>query len=318
MLQRSSLVAALALLTGAGAAAGQLPSSALGVITAAGREIVWWRSERAPTAWSAPDPAVAGATSWRGLRPGLELGRLQLSGGGLAWRISVVLARVDPALYDLQLVDAAAGGAPGWSIEAMPAKAALAVNAGQFQSDRPWGWLVHERKELQPPGRGPLSSAFVVDSAGRVELVDADSIQAVRERGGALEAFQSYPAVLVGDGVVPEALRAPGRGVDLQHRDSRLGMCTLRDGRLLLALTRFAVLGDAFSRLPFGPTTPEMAALMGALGCRRAVLLDGGLSGQLAARDAHGNVQRWRGLRRVPLGLVAYPAAAPARRASRP
>jgi exopolysaccharide biosynthesis protein len=52
-----------------------------------------------------------------------------------------------------------------------------------------------------------------------------------------------------------------------------------------------------------------MAALMGALGCRDAVLLDGGISGQLLLRgpSAGRDAQAWRGIRRVPLGLVALP-----------
>jgi hypothetical protein len=50
-----------------------------------------------------------------------------------------------------------------------------------------------------------------------------------------------------------------------------------------------------------------MAAVMGALGCRDAVLLDGGVSGQMLTRDTAGEVRRWRGLRRVPLGLVVTP-----------
>jgi hypothetical protein len=44
---------------------------------------------------------------------------------------------------------------------------------------------------------------------------------------------------------------------------------------------------------------------MGALGCSRAVMLDGGISSQLLVRDSTGGVQRWPGIRRVPLGLVA-------------
>jgi hypothetical protein len=70
----------------------------------------------------------------------------------------------------------------------------------------------------------------------------------------------------------------------------------------LIVLTRFGG-----TRLPFGPTTPEMAAIMGALGCRRAMLLDGGLSGQLMFRDAQGRANRWPGLRSVPIGLLAFP-----------
>ena len=120
---------------------------------------------------------------------------------------------------------------------------------------------------------------------------------------------------------MPPALR-PGSAaaIDLAHRDARLAACELRDGRLLVALTRFDAVGadddagavrrlvdDAVARLPVGLTVPEAAALAGALGCRRALLLDGGLSAQLLVRDAAGRVRRWDGLRGVPLGLVALP-----------
>jgi hypothetical protein len=37
------------------------------------------------------------------------------------------------------------------------------------------------------------------------------------------------------------------------------------------------------------------------------VMLDGGLSGQLLVREAGGGEREWKGLRRVPLGLVAVP-----------
>jgi len=46
---------------------------------------------------------------------------------------------------------------------------------------------------------------------------------------------------------------------------------------------------------------------MGALGCGRAMMLDGGLSSQLLLRDADGMSELWPGLRRVPLALEAVP-----------
>ena len=46
--------------------------------------------------------------------------------------------------------------------------------------------------------------------------------------------------------------------------------------------------------------------VMGALGARRAVLLDGGISCQLMIREG-GEMHSWPGWRRVPLGLVAVP-----------
>jgi hypothetical protein len=47
-----------------------------------------------------------------------------------------------------------------------------------------------------------------------------------------------------------------------------------------------------------------MAALMGALGARNAVLLDGGISSQMLLR-AGAETHAWRGMRYVPLGLTA-------------
>lgn len=74
-------------------------------------------------------------------------------------------------------------------------------------------------------------------------------------------------------------------------------------------MTRFEALGGALSHLPFGLTTPEMAAVIGALGASRAVLLDGGISSQMLVHDASGEVHSWRGLRQVPLGLVVVKGA---------
>jgi exopolysaccharide biosynthesis protein len=148
----------------------------------------------------------------------------------------------------------------------------------------------------------------VVDGAGRVRVVEADSVAALRAtRGAVVEAVQSYPTLLVGDGEVPRALRADAEAIDLAHRDARLAIGELRDGRVLVALTRFDALGATLGAVPLGLTVPETAALMGALGCRRAVMLDGGISAQLAVRHADGERRAWSGLRRVPLGIVAMP-----------
>jgi exopolysaccharide biosynthesis protein len=123
---------------------------------------------------------------------------------------------------------------------------------------------------------------------------------------GVVAGFQSYPTLLSGEGVVPAALRRAGAGVNLTHRDSRLALGGTRDGRILIAMTRFDAIGEIAESFPLGPTTPEMAAIMGALGACDAVMLDGGISAQLLLRDpARTEPLRWRGIRKVPLGLVA-------------
>ncbi|HEV2149808.1 MAG TPA: phosphodiester glycosidase family protein, partial [Longimicrobiaceae bacterium] len=288
------------------------PRSALAV-EAGGRWHTWWSTGRAPARWTEEAAALSRRVAWRPAQPGVEWGELRLSGRGEAWRLRVILVRLDPARVRLVLRDStrAAGTRGAWTVAAAQREAVLALNGGQFRGADPWGWLVQGGRERQAPGSGPLSMALVADAAGGIRLVEVDSIPAVRERGGVVEALQSYPTLLEGDGEVPLPLRGEGDGVDLAHRDSRLAVGELRDGRILVALTRFEGLGGVLSELPFGLTIPEMAALMGALGCRKAVSLDGGISGQMWLRQADGGEHRWEGLRRVPLGVVVLPRGSP-------
>jgi exopolysaccharide biosynthesis protein len=107
--------------------------------------------------------------------------------------------------------------------------------------------------------------------------------------------------------------------VSLTHRDSRLALGIRADGSVVVALTRFTGAGAIGARLPWGPTVLEMAAFMRSLGCARAMMLDGGLSSQLALRDANGTLGRWANWRAVPLAVVvsSRDAASEAARATR-
>ena len=272
---------------------------------------VWWRADRAPARWSGPLPAVTSALEWRPVAPGVRWGELGLSGEGEAWRIRAIVVQLEPKLVRLETRSPRrADGRPlRWSVDSAPPDAIVALNAGQFNSSGPWGWLVNAGEERRPPGSGPLAPALVADTSGALRIVPADSIAATRGDPAVREAFQSYPSLLADDGEIPWPLRRAGLGVDLEHRDARLALGLDRDGRLIIVITRFEGLGGVLSNLPFGLTTPEMAALMGALGCRRAMLLDGGISSQLSLRLPRGEIRAWRGIRQVPLGLVVLPAS---------
>jgi hypothetical protein len=265
---------------------------------------VWWRADSAPQRWSAPHELVTGQLRWRPTADGVEWAQLSMSGSGEAYRVRVLVARLDAARLDFHLIRPAPGRvlAGRWAIDEAPDSAVFAVNAGQFV-DGPWGWVVEDFAELQPPGSGPLAPGIITDSAGAVRFVLPDSIKA--ERGGVRMAFQSYPTLLSHDGVVPRPLAEDGLGIDREHRDARLALGLLRDGRMLVVMTRFEGLGGVLQNLPLGLTTPEMAAVMGALGAADAVLLDGGISSQMLLRGPGGR-ESWPGWRRVALGLVAY------------
>jgi exopolysaccharide biosynthesis protein len=257
---------------------------------------------------------------WKDGRNGVRYAELPLRGDGEAWRTRGIVVRIDPARVRFALDtsfarrierDGMVTRSARWRVEDATASSILAVNAGQFDATVfgavPWGWVVLNGAEWRGPGVGPLSSAVAFDSGGAVRIVAAAEIRSPDRGRGVQWAFQSFPTLLTGDGDVPQALRDPESGVDLTHRDARLAIGIQRDGALLLVLTRFDVFGPTLGAVPFGLTTPEMAALMGALGCARAVMLDGGISAQMQLRDARGRMQRWTGWRRVPMGLLVLP-----------
>ena len=298
-------VLALGLGTGAvGAGPGGARSGDALAVREGIRWVTWWRQEDAPARWDGNNP-LAERVTWRSGSDGVEWGELQLRGASEAWRTRVVVVRIDPRRVELSL-ETAFTDDESWTVADADSSAVLALDAGQFRHSLPWGWVVSEGREVLAPEYAPLAGAVVVDPSNAVRVVSPDSVAAERERGTAREAFQSYP-MLLQDGAVPMALREAGNGVDLAHRDARLALGTLADGRVVIALTRFDALGESLGRVPFGLTSAEMAAVMGALGCRQALLLDGGISGQLSVREADGSVRSWPGTRSVPLGLVGRP-----------
>lgn len=261
----------------------------------------WWNARSAPTRWGSSDTTRLGSIAWRAGAAGVEWSEIVLAGSGEAWRTRVIVARVDPRRVRLRLDTAFAreGGAK-WTIDRAHSSDVFAVNAGQFLQSMPWGQVVLGGSQWLSAGRGPLASTVMIDSSGRVSLVHGRGVA----EHGATWAFQSYPTLLR-DGEVPLELQSADRGIDVEHRDARAAIGTLQDGRIVVALTRFDAFGATLGFVPFGLTVPEMVAVMGALGARDAVMLDGGISGQLMLRDVNGFARSWRGSRKVPLGLVA-------------
>jgi len=231
--------------------------------------------------------------------------------GARAVSARIVVVRFDPRAVRLSLDLARDGDAiGGWTLDRAPNDALLALNAGQFTDAGPWGWVVHRGREWQTPGAGALAGALVVDSTGTVSVIDANDIGARRRDTNARvsEALQSYPTLIGGNGAPPSLVcdvATRDALLDRTHRDARLAIGTLADGRVVVAMSRYAGVGALAERLPVGPTTPEMAEIMRRLGAIRALMLDGGLSAQMLVRETAGGVAtQWPGLRGVPLALI--------------
>lgn len=243
---------------------------------------------------------------WQPSAPGMERASFEVQADPNLWHTRVVAVRMDPSRLRFRVRGRVRNLAPDWTVDRAPASAALAVNLGMYSGIAPWGWTVMGGQEIRPPGDGPLSTAIAWDATGRLHWLAPHEIQTARAAGHIVEAFQAYPALLDEQGRIPAPLRTRGQGVDVDHRDGRLAIGVLNDGRLLVAITRFYALGESSPALPIGLTLEEMATLMRALGCRRAVALDGGISAQLLVREGP-RARVWRGWRAVPFGLVAEP-----------
>lgn len=301
---------------------------------------MWWRRARvaaallvAPLQAQAQRPTTPAAASVARLQPSLidairceRTDRVAPSTPVLRWRGTLVrwaewpvqlgenrinnrlvVALLDPAQLSLSLAIARRNGALApWTLSDAANDALLAVNAGQFTDDGPWGWVRHDGREQQAPGVGTLAAAFAVDTAGHAMILSASELATARTDARWREALQSYPQLLAGGRPVAEV--CGGTALDLTHRDARLVIGVRADGKVVVVMSRYTGAGAGMSRMaervPIGPTTPEMAEIARRLGAVDALMLDGGLSAQLLIRDA-GVVHRWPGLRAVPLALVA-------------
>lgn len=300
----SSTVTALVVFARA-LSAQHLPQSTLAV-RENGATRIFWRSDSAPTHWSAA--ALAPSMRWRTVARGVETAALLLTGTGEAWRTRLVAVRLDPSQLTLSLDTAALpSGQPAWNLTRAPRDAVFAMNAGQFRSIRPWGLVVLNGARLMPAERGPLAATIAIDSTNTLHWVFDDEATPLH----LAFAFQSYP-VLLQSSNIPLPLQQAERGVDVTHRDARLALGRLRNGQLMVVMSRFDGLGPSFGSIPFGLTVPEMSAVMGALGAVDAVLLDGGISAQLFAGQGAARITE-RGWRDVPLAFIAR-----ARRATPP
>jgi hypothetical protein len=287
-----------------------LPAQAT-ILTAVvgGGESIDLGSATLPARVATGGPRLARALAWRTLQPGLASALVDLRAGTMGTPVQAIIVRVEPSRFRFALQHRTeANGMTGtWTIDSAGPGVAMAMNAGQFKETGPWGWLVLHGEERRAPLRAPLGIGIRIDTAGRVRWVPPGREPAHRDDRATAFAFQSFP-LLFHDRRVPAVLRDRSL-LDLTHRDARLVMAEDGDGVLLFVLTRYTGLGPTGERIPIGLTTPEAIALAAALGARHAVMLDGGISAQLLLRDAAGGETRWRGLRKVPLALVATPRA---------
>src|SRR5206468_7773624 len=169
-------VIAVALFAAAAGPVGR-EDTTLAVRLPSGASRLFWRASRAPVQWTAPDARVIGLVTWHPGPPGggVEWATLPIAGQGEAYALTLVLARIDPQTVSFHLVWDIEQDRAAWTVDRADG-AALALNAGMFVEQLPWGWIVSDSRERLPPGQGPLSSALVGLADGRLVWIDGDDV----------------------------------------------------------------------------------------------------------------------------------------------
>jgi hypothetical protein len=141
---------------------------------------------------AAAQAILAFGVLWHAVHPGVWEREFPMADRGPLAGVRVVALRFDPARVTFGLAEATTdyGLRAAWNVDSLPDQATAAFNAGQFIGGSPWGWLVRDGVEVQPPGPGTLVMSFVVDRSGTVSLVMPNELPALRRR--AMLGFQSY------------------------------------------------------------------------------------------------------------------------------
>ena len=239
-----------------------------------------------PLSSSSPSDSVC-ETEWRELGPGLRH-RSHCDDGAVALH----LVEVDPQLWTL---DAARVAPTTASAVAGARGAPFAINANFFDHEgKTLGAIVSETRVLQRAHPVDWQSIFYTTTGGNAAIVLPEQWDAVKKN--ATMAVQAGPRLVVG-GRATDATRA--------NPSLRSGVCLPRDDRVVFFVTAGTRLYDVQEIVDLAVRAEED----GGLGCRDAMLFDGGPSAQMHLEGAGISIEGDR----VPAFVVARPAAETAR-----
>lgn len=236
-------------------------------------------SSQAASSADAPDSVCADA--WREVEPGLRQRNLCSDGDATVQQVEV-----DAARWALDAVRVAPTTAPAIARDrGVP----FAINANFFDPERkPLGVIVSEGKRLQRPHPVSWQSIFYTTSGLKAAIVLPEQWAAVRD--DAAMAVQAGPR-LVADGRATGATRG--------NPSLRSGICLTSDERMIFFATTMRRLYDVDEMTELATRTEDQ----GGLGCRDAMLFDGGPSAQMYLAGSDISIEGDR----VPVFVIARP-----------
>lgn len=212
---------------------------------------------------------------WEQAARGVEYRMLNCSPSGF----DLHLVRVDPKLARIDAVLQ-----PGSTATDLGRQVTFAMNANFFDEQfRPLGVVVSDGRQVNPAHRVSWQSVFFVDRDQTPHIVPAKEWERVRQ--SAVAAAQCGPRLVI-DGRKNEVARA--------EPTWRSGVCIDPEKRVIFFATPSETQMDVHEAVTLATTS---------LGCRDAMLFDGGPSTQMYLRKASGDVEV-KGDERVPAYVV--------------
>lgn len=230
----------------------------------------------------AAQPPLECVSAWRQVAAGAEYRMLNCSPEQRKFDLHLV--RVDPKTFHLEAVMQ-----PGSTAASLASQWTFAQNANFFDERyRPLGVVMSGGRELNPLHRVSWQSIFFVDRDGRSGIVPVADWESVKK--DAVTALQAGPRLVI-----------DGRRNDVKQATPtwRSGVCIDAQQRAIFFATPQESLFDVWQMVDFAARTESE----GGLGCRDAMLFDGGPSTQFNLRGA-GSVE---GDKRVPAFVVGRP-----------
>ena len=233
----------------------------------------------AASASSAPLAQVSCDSEWREVAPGLRRRSLCADGEPTLHHVEV-----DPKRWVLDAVRVPPATAPA---VAHDRDAAFVINASFFDPERkPLGVIVSDGTMLQRPHPVSWQSIFSVSSDGKSSIVLPERWAEVHD--GAAMAVQAGPRLVV-DGRSTGAARG--------KPSLRSGICITADDRVTFFVTTMSRLYDVDEMTDLAGRSEDR----GGLGCRDAMLFDGGPSAQMHLADSDISIEGDR----VPAFVIA-------------
>lgn len=233
------------------------------------------RAETAETAGAQKPASIDCAHDWIAVAPGIEYRMLNCTPS----QFDLHLIRVDPRQAQIDAVVR-----PGSTATSLGREYTFALNANFFDDRfRPLGVVVSGGREVNPLHPVSWQSVFMVDRQGEPAIVPMEEWKNVGE--SAVAAAQCGPRLVVG---------GEKNDVERAEPDWRSGVCIDRDDRVTFFTTPPETELDVHQMVALAST---------ALGCRDAMLFDGGPSTQMYLRKPGGAVEV-SGDKRVPAYIV--------------